>query len=330
MTLLVYSDDFALHTSLGHPERAERAISAMKFLRDMPFFDEINIIEPVMIDEEHIARVHSREMIEKVKGTTGWLDPDTYVTENSYRIARLAAGGLLKACDEILRGNEKNGFAIIRPPGHHATKDRSMGFCLFNNVAIAADFIARQGKKVLIFDHDVHHGNGTCDIFYDRKDVLYQSIHLSPHYPGTGMIDEIGSKEGRGFTVNAPLSRGVGDEGVEKLLDEIMLPIAKQFSPDFIIISAGFDSHHSDELGGLFLTIDFYGEMIKKFSSIQSKIICALEGGYKTDVLGKGIASEIAALLGKPLHFEDSFPGGRDADEVIKKLKDSLGSYWNL
>jgi len=330
MTLVVYSDDFALHRSPGHPERAERAVSAMRFLEGMSFFDKLRIMKPVMIDEDEILRVHSKEMVERVRNTVGWLDPDTYVTENSYRIAKLAAGGLANACDEILRGNEENAFAIIRPPGHHATKDRSMGFCLFNNAAIAADFIARQGKKVLIFDHDVHHGNGTCDIFYDRKDVLYQSIHLSPYYPGTGMTEEIGKEEGEGFTVNAPLPRGVGDEGVEKLLDEVMLPIAEQFSPDFIIISAGFDSHHSDELGGLSLTIDFYGEIIKKFSCVQSKIACTLEGGYMLDVLEKGIASEIAALAHEPLHFEDNFEGGRDADDVVIKLKDLLSSYWSL
>lgn len=330
MTFVVYSDDFALHRSPGHPERPERAVSAMGFLRSMPFFEELNLMNPVALGEDDILRVHSVEMVSRVKNTVGWLDPDTYVTENSYEIAKLAAGGVVNACNDVLNGNESNGFAIVRPPGHHATKDRSMGFCLFNNVAIAADIIASQGKKVLIFDHDVHHGNGTCDIFYDRKDVLYQSIHLSPHYPGTGMAEEIGRDEGEGFTVNAPLPRGVGDGGIEKLLDEIMIPIAEQFSPDFIIFSAGFDSHHSDELGGLALTVNFYGEMLKKFSVIQSKIVCVLEGGYKLDVLGKGIASEIAAMLGKKLEFEDHFPVARDADGVIKNLKELLGSYWDL
>ncbi len=329
MTSVVYSDEFTLHDSPGHPERAERATAAMKFLKSMPFFGDLHIMEPVMIDEHELLNVHSKEMVERVKNTVGWLDPDTYVTKNSYDIARLAAGGLVKACDEVLNGKEENAFAIIRPPGHHATKKRSMGFCLFNNAAIAADFIARHGKKVLIFDHDVHHGNGTCDIFYDRKDVLYQSIHLSPYYPGTGMADETGAGKGKGFTVNAPLSRGVGNEGVEKVLDEVMLPIAEQFSPDFIIISAGFDSHHADELGGLALTINFYGEMVKKFSSVQSRVACTLEGGYNLDVLGKGIASEIAVMNHTPVHFDDSF-GGRDADDVVKKLKEELGSYWSL
>jgi len=329
MTVVVYSDEFALHDSPGHPERAERAVAAMKFLKSMPFFDDLHIVEPVPVDEGEILKVHSGEMVERVKNTVGWLDPDTYVTKDSYRIAKLAAGGLVKACDEVLNGKEENAFAIIRPPGHHATEQRSMGFCLFNNAAIAADFIVRQGKKVLIFDHDVHHGNGTCDIFYDRSDVLYQSIHMSPHYPGTGMVDEVGRGDGEGFTVNAPLSRGVGDGGVERLLDEVMLPVAEQFSPDFIIISAGFDSHHSDELGGLALTVDFYGEMVRKFSSVQRKIVCTLEGGYMLDVLGKGIASEVGVMNHTPVEFDDS-SSGRDADEVVKKLKEELGSYWSL
>ncbi len=329
MTVVVYSDEFALHDSPGHPERAERAVAAMKFLKSMPFFDDLHIVEPVPVDEGEILKVHSGEMVERVKNTVGWLDPDTYVAKDSYRIAKLAAGGLVKACDEVLNGKEENAFAIIRPPGHHATEQRSMGFCLFNNAAIAADFIVRQGKKVLIFDHDVHHGNGTCDIFYDRSDVLYQSIHMSPHYPGTGMVDEVGRGDGEGFTVNAPLSRGVGDGGVERLLDEVMLPVAEQFSPDFIIISAGFDSHHSDELGGLALTVDFYGEMVRKFSSVQRKIVCTLEGGYMLDVLGKGIASEVGVMNHTPVEFDDS-SSGRDADEVVKKLKEELGSYWSL
>ncbi len=329
MTVVVYSDEFALHDSPGHPERAERAVAAMKFLKSMSFFDDLHIVEPVPVDEGEILKVHSGEMVERVKNTVGWLDPDTYVTKDSYRIAKLAAGGLVKACDEVLNGKEENAFAIIRPPGHHATEQRSMGFCLFNNAAIAADFIVRQGKKVLIFDHDVHHGNVTCYIFYDRSDVLYQSIHMSPHYPGTGMVDEVGRGDGEGFTVNAPLSRGVGDGGVERLLDEVMLPVAEQFSPDFIIISAGFDSHHSDELGGLALTVDFYGEMVRKFSSVQRKIVCTLEGGYMLDVLGKGIASEVGVMNHTPVEFDDS-SSGRDADEVVKKLKEELGSYWSL
>ncbi|HHH78210.1 MAG TPA: histone deacetylase, partial [Thermoplasmatales archaeon] len=155
------------------------------------------------------------------------------------------------------------------------------------------------------------------------------SIHMSPHYPGTGMVDEVGREDGEGFTVNAPLSRGVGDGGVERLLDEVMLPVAEQFSPDFIIISAGFDSHHSDELGGLALTVDFYGEMVRKFSSVQRKIVCTLEGGYMLDVLGKGIASEVGVMNHTPVEFDDS-SSGRDADEVVKKLKEELGSYWSL
>ncbi|MEA2054164.1 MAG: histone deacetylase [Candidatus Thermoplasmatota archaeon] len=330
MTAIIYSSDFLLHNSPGHPETTERLVAIMDFLKEMPFFDELSIVEPAMIGEEELIEVHSREMVERVKDTTGWLDPDTYVVKDSYRVTRLAAGGVVKACDEVMNGREENAFALIRPPGHHATKNRSMGFCLFNNAALAANFVTKHKKKVLIFDHDVHHGNGTCDIFYDRNDVLYQSIHLSPHYPGTGMTDEIGKGVGEAFTINAPLPRGVGTKGIGKVLDEVMIPVAEQFSPDFIIISAGFDSHHSDALGGLALTIDFYGEIIKKFSLIQNRIVCTLEGGYKLDVLRKGVASEIGMLNHTPVHFEDSFENERDADEVVNRLKNVLGSYWTL
>ncbi len=328
MTLLVYSDEYLLHNNDNHPENAERLKAIISYLREQPFYENLNIIAPEHAPLDVISAVHSEDMIERAK-RIGWLDPDTYTNSYTYNVALLAAGGLLKACREILDGNEKNGFAAIRPPGHHATRNRSMGFCIFNNVAIAANWLAENGKKVLIFDHDVHHGNGTQDIFYDRNDVMYMSFHLSPHYPGTGGIDEIGRGDGEGYTINAPLSHGAGEECVRKLMEEIFIPVAEEFKPDFIIISAGFDSHYSDMLGGLKLGIDFYGDIIEMLSKVQKRMIASLEGGYVKEVLARGVAKEISQMLGEPLKFNDRASGSK-CDDVVKRLKELLKNYWNI
>jgi acetoin utilization deacetylase AcuC-like enzyme len=223
-----------------------------------------------------------------------------------------------------------NAFALVRPPGHHAAANRSMGFCLFNNAAIAAEKFSKKGKKILIFDHDVHHGNGTQSIFYERKDVMYQSFHLSPHYPGTGAVIELGAKQGMGYTINAPLSFGVGDASVSKLLDEVFLPVAAQFHPDIILVSAGYDSHHADPLGGLLLSANFFGEIIARFQKIQPKIVCTLEGGYNIDWIGKCMLSQLGHLVGHPLSFDDQVQEKVHAKPVLTALKQEVGKYWKL
>lgn len=331
MTEIIYSDEFLKHDNPNHPECADRLKSIIKGLRSAPFYDELKFVEPEAIDEELMKKIHSESMIDLVKDKSergGWLDPDTYVCVGSYEIAMLAAGGLNRACDNAIKNGE-NAFALIRPPSHHATKNRSMGFCLFNSVAIATNAVAEKGKKLLIFDHDVHHGNGTCEIFYDRDDVLYSSFHLSPHYPGTGSIDEIGKGDGEGFTVNAPLPRGIGDNGVRMLLDEIFIPIARQFDPDLIIFSAGFDSHHADLLGGLRLTTNFFGEMVKKFKEIAN-VVCSLEGGYNLPYLRNSVASEIGELNDTPIEFDDEADEVGDIEPIINQLKKIFNQYWDL
>lgn len=327
MTFIIYSDKYLLHDNASHPENASRLRATMELLQKMPFYEKLQFIEPSIANENEIAKVHSQEMIEAAKHI-GWLDPDTYTNEYSYEVAKLAAGGVIKACQIVMKEGG-NAFALIRPPGHHATRHRSMGFCLFNNAAMAANLLAEKGYKILIFDHDVHHGNGTQDIFYERRDVMYQSFHLHPHYPGTGRIEEVGNGEGEGYIVNAPLPHGTGEKCIEKLLDEIMIPIAKQFSPDLIIISAGFDSHHADYLGGLKLSVNFYGKIIEKFMEVQSKIVCCLEGGYNLEYLPKGIAVEIGHLCNMPIKFDDEAEG-KECNEVIERLREVMKEYWEL
>jgi acetoin utilization deacetylase AcuC-like enzyme len=333
-TQIAYSEAFQKHNNPAHPENAQRLRVMMEELRKAPFFDDLIFIEPTLLKEESLYHVHSDEMIQQVKqlSQTGdtWIDMDTYVCQSDYDTARLAAGGLLDISMNVLKGKTDNGFALIRPPGHHATHTRSMGFCLFNNAAITAHEITKTGKKVLIFDHDVHHGNGTQDIFYNRNDVIYQSLHLFPHYPGTGHIQEIGSGPGKGFTINAPLTHGNGDNAVSKLLDTIFLPIAQQFKPDIILISTGYDSHHADVLGGLRFTTDFFAKMIAKYQIIQPKIVCTLEGGYNLQRIGKCLASQLGQLTSQPITYDDTTIEQSSIEPVIEQLKNELDNYWRL
>jgi acetoin utilization deacetylase AcuC-like enzyme len=205
-----------------------------------------------------------------------------------------------------------------------------MGFCLFNNAALTANELSKIGNKVLIFDCDVHHGNGTQYLFYDRFDIMYQSFHLYPHYPGTGSLENIGEGDGIGYTVNAPLGPGNGNEAVTQLLDEIFLPIALQFKPDIIVVSSGYDSHHMDPLGGLKLTSNFFGDIIKKLQSIQKKIVCTLEGGYNLDWIGKCLVSQIGQMINYPVIFDDNAIEDNIAEPVIKKLRNELANYWEI
>lgn len=334
VTQIVYSDEFNKHDSSGHPENAKRLYVMLEELKKSPIYDDIEFIEPEILSEKLLYEVHAERMIEQIKeiSLTGdaWIDLDTYVCKHDYETARLAAGGLLTACKDVLSKKSDNAFALVRPPGHHATKNRSMGFCLFNNAAIAANELTKHGKKVLVFDFDIHHGNGTQEIFYDRNDVMYQSLHLFPHYPGTGSVQEIGIGEGTGYTINAPLYYGNGDKAVTKLLDKIFLPIAKQFKPDIIIMSCGYDSHHEDPLGGLRLTSNFYAKIIKKFQEIQPKIACTLEGGYNLKWIGKCFVAQLGQMTGKIVEFDDKTEEEENVDELIKQLKNELKKYWDI
>ena len=334
VTQIVYSNEFNKHNNKAHPENAERLNVMMDEMKKSPFYNDLDFIKPEILSEKSLYDVHSDSMIENIKEISmagdSWIDFDTYVCKNDYEIARLAAGGLLIACKNIVSKKAHNAFALVRPPGHHAGKNRSMGFCLFNNAAIAANELTKLKKKVLIFDFDVHHGNGTQDIFYDRRDVLYQSLHLSPHYPGTGCTEEIGLGKGEGYTINAPLYYGNGDNAVTRLIDEIFLPVAKQFKPDLILMSCGYDSHHLDPLGGLRLTSNFYGKIIQKFQEVQTKIACTLEGGYNLKWIGKCLVSQLGQMTGQTVEFDDKTIEEENVKEVINELKNELNSYWKI
>jgi len=333
-TQIVFSDEFNKHDTAYHPENADRLYVLLDALEQAPFYKTLEFLEPELLPESLLYEVHSAEMIQRIKEISeqgdSWIDLDTYVCKSDYETARLAAGGVGLVCRNVVNGDASNAYALVRPPGHHASAERSMGFCLFNNAGLAAHELSKEGKRVLIFDHDVHHGNGTQSIFYHRNDVMYQSFHVSPHFPGTGGVDEIGRGEGKGYTINAPLVFGQGDGAVSRLFDEIFIPIARQYKPHLIIISAGYDSHHADPLGGLKLSANFFGEIIRRFQQVQSKIVCTLEGGYNFKWIGKCFLSELGQLVSHPLFFDDPVKGNDDVSAVIKKMKKELGAYWDL
>jgi len=333
-TQIIYSDDFSKHDISGHPENAQRIKAMLNELYNAPIYKDLIIVKPDILPEKILYDVHSEWMINQIKDLSmegaSWIDLDTYVCQSDFETARIAAGGLLKACNNVLAGEAENAFALVRPPGHHATKQRSMGFCLFNNAAIAANELTKKHKKVLIIDFDVHHGNGTQDIFYDRSDVMYQSIHLSPHYPGTGAISEIGTKEGEGYTINVPMSYGQGNKAVIKIIDEILIPTSEQFKPDFIIMSTGYDSHHSDPLGGLKFTTDFYETIIEKYQDIQKKIVCTLEGGYNLNWIGKCFVSQLGQMIGKKIKYDDTSVENENVENQIKEVKKEINNYWKI
>ena len=333
-TQVVYSDIFNKHDNIGHPENSQRTMVMIQALQSSSLKEKIDIIEPVLFPAESLSEIHNERMIQAVRDISetqdSWLDLDTYVCKDDFETARFAAGSTVQLCNNILKGKADNGFALVRPPGHHATSKTSMGFCLFNNASLAANELLKKKKKVLIFDPDVHHGNGTQDIFYNSDQVMYQSFHLSPHFPGTGKIEEIGKGDGLGYTINAPLGYGNGDKAVSSLMGEIFIPIARQFRPDFIIVSSGFDSHHADPLGGLRMTVDMYGKIIEQLLSVQSKLVCTLEGGYNLSIIGKCFLSQLGALSGTPQSYPDSINESNSSRPVIEKIKKKMRQYWKL
>lgn len=334
VTKIAFSDEFNKHDTADHPENADRLYVILDALEQSSLYHDVQMIAPEILPEAMLYEVHSTEMIQRIKEISdqgdSWIDLDTYVCKSDYTTARLAAGAVLQLCNLIISGKAENGYALVRPPGHHASADRSMGFCLFNNAGLAAHQLTKQGKRILIFDHDVHHGNGTQSIFYARNDVMYQSFHLSPHYPGTGAVDEIGEGKGKGYTINAPLPFGYGDDAVSQLLNELFIPIAKQFQPDLICISAGYDSHHADPLGGLKLSANFFGEIIKRFQSVQPRIVCTLEGGYNLQWIGKCFLSQLGQMMKHHQDFDDTVQGASDITELLSLMKKKLRDYWSL
>jgi acetoin utilization deacetylase AcuC-like enzyme len=284
----IYTQHLAGYPHVESPRRLEVIYEAL----DGPDMKHRFVdLPPREADEASLARVHSRNHIRRVAATAGKpqtsLDPDTQTTAMSYQAAKMAVGGLFVLIDAVFEGAIKNGFALVRPPGHHAESDRAMGFCLFNNVACAAKYAMHEYdvQRILIVDWDIHHGNATQKTFYDDQDVLYFSTHQYPHYPGSGSLTEVGRSAGEGFTINVPLSPGQGDAAFFQIFKKILVPVAESFRPELILISAGFDTYVDDPLGGMNVTAKGYRALTRIMMDLaetycSGRLVVTLEGGY--------------------------------------------------
>lgn len=305
----LYSPVFLEHVEPGHPESPERLTAILRALDETGVRARLVALDPLPATDAQIEAVHTREHLARVKQLSarggGHFDADTFAHARSFDAAMLAAGALVRAVDAVVRGEVENAFALVRPPGHHATRTRAMGFCLFNNIAIAAQhaLTAQHLERVLIVDYDAHHGNGTQAIFYDSPRVLYFSTHQFPHYPGTGDWREIGAGAGVGFTVNVPLPPRVGDAGFRRIVDDLLAPLAQRYQPQLILVSAGYDAHWSDPLAMENLTIAGYGALARALVALArelcaGRIVFTLEGGYHLPALAYGVVATFSALLG--------------------------------
>lgn len=330
----------------GHPERPERIEELLERSASWSSDPGVVRISPQRCGEAEISRVHTQAHYARIRATSGVelseLDFDTQTGPASFETALLAAGSGTHLVDKLYLGEIDAGVLLARPPGHHAERNRAMGFCLFNNIAVAAQHAVSRGlaKRVAIVDFDVHHGNGTQEIFYSRSDVLYISSHQFPLYPGTGRIEEVGEGDGRGYTLNLPLRAGTGDSFFDGLYARCVVPVLEEFQPDLILVSAGYDAHYSDPLAGLELTARCYRDVSARLTSVAravagGRILFFLEGGYNLNALGACVSATIDACLG-------DFAGDDTArtevppasskvsglDEYLAEASRHFGPYW--
>ncbi len=306
-TGLVFDERFLLHRApYEHPEHPGRLVAIRDRLSSDGLSARCRGVPAREATRDELARVHSAAHIDAIEATADrafqQLDPDTYACRGSAAAAKLAAGGLIDLVREVTEGRLENGLALLRPPGHHAEADRAMGFCLFNNVAIAARAARASGaaRRILIVDWDLHHGNGTQHTFWEDPSVLYLSIHQFPFYPGTGSIDETGGGAGRGLTVNVPWPGGMGDAEYAAAFERILEPIASEFAPDLVIVSAGFDAAQGDPLGSMRVTPAGYAWMTSRLSRLAGgRVVLALEGGYNLEAISESAAACLRVLLGE-------------------------------
>ena len=292
-TAYLYDPIFMKHrTGAGHPETPERCAAINDAITAAPYYRDLIKIKPTLPDMKYIELVHSKSYIQRVReeiaGGITYLDEmDTAVSRDSYEVALYAVGGALNLCDAIMSNKASNGFCVIRPPGHHAEWDSAAGFCIFNNIAIAAHYLQAKYEigRIAIVDWDVHHGNGTQHTFELDHSVFYISIHQYPHYPGTGGGTETGSGTGKGYTLNIPMREGSGDDEYLEAFHSRIIPSLERFEPRMVLISAGFDAHRDDPLSSIRLSTEIFGEFTRKLLRVasvcsQGRIIAFLEGGY--------------------------------------------------
>lgn len=327
---------FDRHRSRGHhPERPERLAAA----RAGVLRANVPTISVAGRDASHdeLLTVHAESYLEdlaRLVGREGQLDPDTYLSCESVAAARRAAGGACALVDAMVAGTIERGVALLRPPGHHARPDQAMGFCLLNNVAVAAAHARTLGlSRIAIVDFDVHHGNGTQEMFWDDPCVVYVSLHQAPFYPGTGDATEVGDGEGKGATVNVPLSSGAGDAEYAAAFERIVLPVLDEHRPELVLVSAGYDAHRNDPLAGMRLDAGSYARMTESLVGIAEhhaggKIALVLEGGYDLSGLEASLSASLRALAGESLSLPRPSHPGAVFEREIERARAVLGTYW--
>lgn len=334
-----YPEGHATHSMSQHPERPERVEEIRKALKEVGWWDGFPVLLPDDMQPRVLTAVHTKHYLDRLKNACEageWYDQDTYLVPQSFQLAVNSAGGAIAVARKVWHRTALTGFALCRPPGHHATPGQAMGFCLLNNVALAAeDLIQNSGaRKLAILDFDLHHGNGTQDIFWERGDVFYFSTHQWPLYPGTGRMEEIGKGDGLGTTANLPFAPGTGDEGFAAALHEIILPLLDRFLPEMLLVSVGFDSHWLDPLGYLQLSAQAYAKIIHELKSwalqnCQGRIALFLEGGYNLQATSACAQACVSQLLGKD--WRDAI-GVSPYNENTrwKNLIENAKSLWDL
>ncbi len=332
----LYSPIFLKHFEPGHPESPQRLEAILQVWEDSGLLQQMQKLEPRPATNEQLLAVHSQRHLSNIlaahEAGGAMLDADTYMNAHSLEAAYLAAGAATCAVDVVMNGQVDTSFALVRPPGHHATSDLAMGFCIFNNVAVAAQHALDRYhlERVMIVDFDVHHGNGTQDIFYESPNVFYFSTHRYPFYPGSGHWRDIGMGAGTGYTMNIPLPHSVGDKMYGRIFDDLLYPAAERYQPQLVLVSAGYDAHFQDPLGALMLlTSEGYAYMTRVLQAIardfaNNRLVFILEGGYQLDALAYATTATTAALLGqesKPDPFGKPARPERDVADLIEHLR---------
>jgi acetoin utilization deacetylase AcuC-like enzyme len=337
-TGVIFSPDVRRHDpGEGHPESPARVDAVARALESEALSGRIEVVAPRPAEKEQVLLVHWERLYDEVIETRGrertYLDLDTVASSETAGVAHLAVGAVLTGIERVVEGRLKNAFAVSRPPGHHAKPDKAMGFCFFNNVAVGATYALTrfQLRRVLVIDFDVHHGNGTQKAFYTSPQVLYISTHQHPHYPGTGAITETGKDDGEGFTLNVPMPAGMGDREYLRVFRDVILPVGIEYAPELVLVSAGFDAHRDDPLGGMELTAEGYAAMTREVlrlaeATCQGRVIFALEGGYHLRALEESLASVLGVLSGEDTR-PNSDPGVAGA-ELVSEVRRIHRAHW--